>query len=67
MARWALYSKEPGDTCDYHILATSGTYPDDAYEAAIRRALPGNPPIVGQRGPEDLPWVTFGPDMPDEQ
>ena len=63
-AQWALYSKRPGDTEDYRIIANSrGPLEAAAFERQVRRFIPGTPTReAGQQDrPDALPWIWFFP------
>lgn len=56
---WAVYSKLPGDTDDYRVLACS---PDcrPRFEELLGTDRPGTPATTEEGRPDSLPWVTFG-------
>jgi len=60
--QWALMSKRPGSSDDYHVLECSqGPLQRAAFDRVIRRFLPGTPSRTPSPSPDSLPWVTFGP------
>ncbi|WBB77767.1 hypothetical protein O7606_15970 [Micromonospora sp. WMMD882] len=56
-ADWALFSKVPGRTMDYDILA--GSLPAEEAVWLVRAGLTGQPDGPAEGQPEELPWFTF--------